>query len=206
MFRSSGISSPSSSSLATLGRRRRPRSLAELGPAYRNVSAISGYRHGDFAAAEAGWRTRLAASPVDWTARYNLSLALAQQNRWDEAAAQASAAFVQQPGDASVQWQFSLACASAGFVPGPLAEFLSPGPLERLARLASPGRWQVVFCAGGWLAGAALALLLLRSYGLLRHRSASAAACSALCLRRFWSCSPPGTVGRHSEMQPTHKS
>ena len=57
------------------------------------------YRSGDFPAAEKAWGAQVAADPLDWAARHNLSLALAQQDRWGEAAAQAAAAFVQHPSD-----------------------------------------------------------------------------------------------------------
>ena len=122
------------------------------------------YRRGDFASAESGWRAALAREPADWVAEHNLSLALAQQNRWDEAAAHAIAAFVQAPGDPAVRWQFALACDKAGFVPAPLAQFLPPGAVPSLAQLASPATWQLALIAAAWLAATALALLLARGF------------------------------------------
>ncbi len=123
------------------------------------------YRSGDFAAAEKAWRTTLATHPTDAIARHNLSLALAQQDRWGEAAAHAAAAFVHEPGAEPIRWQLALACEKAGFVPGPFASFLPPGPAQSLAQLASPAIWQLaigcaalVFCVG-------CALLLLGAYG-----------------------------------------
>ena len=105
-------------------------------------SARMAYRRSDFAAAEKGWRNALADEPADGSARHNLSLALAQQNRWDEAAAQAAAAFVQEPGDEAVRWQFALACEKADVAPTTLAAFLNPDPVRSLARLASPAAWR----------------------------------------------------------------
>jgi hypothetical protein len=139
------------------------------------------YRRGDFAAAEAGWRADIARNPVDWTARYNLSVALAQQNRWDEAAAQAAAAFAQEPADSSVRWQFALACEKAGYVPDALAGFLAPETLHWLARLASPAVWQCWAIAAAGLAAIALGLFLARGYGLER-RGWTAAAWSVLAV------------------------
>ncbi|HVW22359.1 MAG TPA: BatD family protein [Opitutaceae bacterium] len=136
--------------------------LAAAGSA-RGQSAGPAYARGDFAAAEKGWREALARDPLDWSARYDLSLALAQENRWDEAAAQAAAAYVQHPADPAVRWQFALACDKSGFVPGPLAAFLAPEALADLARLASPAAWQWV--AEGAAALAALAALLLLALG-----------------------------------------
>ena len=125
------------------------------------------YRSGDFAAAEKAWAEAVAASPADWAARHNLSLALAQQDRWGEAAAQASAAFIQNPSSPEARRQVALACDKAGFVPEPLDTLLQRGPVESLARLLSPGDWQRAGVASAALAAAALALLLCALHGLL---------------------------------------
>lgn len=122
------------------------------------------YRRGDFTAAEKAWRTTLAKTPTDWIARHNLSLALAQQDQAGEAAAQAAAAFVQNPADPSVRWHFALATEKAGFAPAPLAPFLQPGPVQSLARLASPACWQMTLIACAALAALALGGLLLNAY------------------------------------------
>jgi hypothetical protein len=123
------------------------------------------YRSGDFASAADAWGRRVAADPLDWSARHNLSLALAQQDRWGEAAAQASAAFVQNPSDLASRRQMTLACDKAGFVPEPLDLLLQSGPLQSLARLESPGGWQRAGAAASALAAAALAILLATAYG-----------------------------------------
>jgi hypothetical protein len=138
---------------------------AALATASRAADPAADYRSGNFPAAEKTWRTTLAAHPTDAIARHNLSLALAQQDRWGEAAAHAAAAFVHEPGAGPIRWQLALACEKAGFVPGPLAGFLPAGPAQSLAQLASPAAWQIalgvaalVFCLG-------CALLLLGAYG-----------------------------------------
>jgi hypothetical protein len=122
------------------------------------------YRRGDFPASEEAWRDAVSREPGNWAARHNLSLALAQQNRWDEAAAQAAAAFVQQPDNPAVRWQFALACDKAGFSPTALAAFLQPTLLERLAQHASPAGWQRTLAAAAWVAAAVLGFLLTRRY------------------------------------------
>ncbi len=137
---------------------------------------MGAYRSGDFPAAEKAFRDQVAADPLDWSARHNLSLALAQQDRWGEAAAQAAASFVQHPGDAATSRQLVLTCDRAGFVPEPLDVLLKPGPLEALARLASPGGWQRAAVASAAGLCAALALFLLASYGLARRAWAAPAA------------------------------
>jgi hypothetical protein len=146
----------------------------------RAASPEAAYARGDFAAAEQGWRQAVAADPADWTARENLSLALAQEGRWPEAAAEAAAAFVQQPQSEPVRWQWSLASETAGFVPEPLAAFISPGPMQWLARQASPAVWQRVLVAAALLAAAALGLLLRLGYGRAGGRGVQRAAYAAL--------------------------
>jgi hypothetical protein len=137
------------------------------------------YRRADFTAAEKAWRDSLAKTPTDWIAHHNLSLALAQQDRAGEAAAQAAAAFVQHPADASVRWHLALACEKAGFAPAPLAAFLQPGPQQSLARLASPAGWQRVLIASAIVGALALGWILINAYGA---RSQFSSACASVVL------------------------
>ena len=130
------------------------------------------YRRGDFTAAEKSWHTALDKNPTDWIARHNLALALTQQDRAGESAAQAAAAFVQNPADPSVRWHFGLASDKAGFAPAPLAGFLTPGFAQLLARRASAAQWQLALIAAALVVALALTLLLVNSYGR-RTRAAS---------------------------------
>lgn len=122
------------------------------------------YRSGDFTAAEKAWRETLAAQPHDAIARYNLSLALAQQDRWGEAAAYAASAFVHDPAAEPIRWQLALASEKAGFAPGPLGAFFTPGPEQSLARLTSPACWQFILVVSVVIIAVGLALLLLGAY------------------------------------------
>lgn len=128
------------------------------------LDAAAAYRKGDFAAAEKSWRESVTQLPTNWIARHNLSLALAQRDQAGEAAAQAAAAFVQQPANASVQWHFALASEKAGFSPTALIGFLHPGPRQSLARLAAPSRWQVLMIGGAFIASLAIGLILFNAY------------------------------------------
>jgi hypothetical protein len=141
---------------------------------------LDSYKRGDFAGAEKGWDERVAAGPRNWAARHNLSLALAQQDRWGEAAAQAAAAFVQNPSDPATRRELALTCDKAGFVPEPLDMLMQPGPLQSLARLESPGAWEWVSAGAVCLLAAALALLLASSYGTARRSWALPTALVAL--------------------------
>ncbi len=123
------------------------------------------YRAGDFAAAERAWREVVAQNPTDWIARHNLSLALAQLDRPAEAAAQAAAAFVQHPNEASVRWHLAYTAEKAGFAPGPLQAFLREGPALAIATLASPAGWQRILIIAAFGVAAALGWLLFNAYG-----------------------------------------
>lgn len=125
---------------------------------------LAAYRRGDFAAAEKSWREATVRQPTDWIARHNLALALTQQGRTPEAAAQAAAAFVQQPGDPAVRWQFLRLGEKSGVVPAPLLGFVAPGPLNTLAAHHSPAQWQALLLGSVVLAAAGAALLLWRLY------------------------------------------
>ena len=127
-----------------------------IAPDLRAADAAAAYRQGDYAVAEQAWAEVVQRNPADWIARHNLALALAQQDRWPEAAAQATAAFVQHPADTGGRLNLALACEKAGYTPGALAPFLEPGPRHALARLASPAEWECLAVASA----AAFALAL----------------------------------------------
>jgi hypothetical protein len=135
-----------------------------LRAAQSSPDAAAAYRKGDFAAAEKGWRAKIAATPTDWIARHNLSLALTQQERATEAAAEAVAAFVQHPANPAVRWNLGLSAEKSGAIPEPLNGFLTGGPLHALARLASPAQWQFALLVAAWVAAAAVGFLLFNVY------------------------------------------
>ncbi len=131
-----------------------------VAPDLRAADAAAAYRQGDYATAEKTWAEAVQRNPVDWIARHNLALALAQQDRWPEAAAQATAAFVQHPADAGSRLNLALACEKAGYTPGALAPFLAPGPRHLLACLASPAEWECLAVVSAAVIALALAGLL----------------------------------------------
>jgi len=127
-------------------------------------AGAAAYGRSEFAAAEKVWRDALAQRPTDWIAHHNLALALAQQDRWSEAAGHATAAFVQNPSHPSVRWHFDLALNRAGYAPPDLAAFARPRPVHQLARLFSPAQWQWILGGAGLMLGLAGALTLLHLY------------------------------------------
>jgi hypothetical protein len=144
--------------------------LAASGLPARAADTASAYAGGRFPEAERQWRGEVSADPLNWAARHNLSLALAQEDRWGEAAAQAAAAFVQHPGDPATARQLVTAGDKAGFIPEPLDVLLRQGPAESLARLESPGAWQRIGIGSAALLALSIGLLLLAGYGVA-HRA-----------------------------------
>jgi len=127
------------------------------------------YLAGEFANAEQTWRAGLAVTPDDWKLRHNLGLAIAQQNRWSEAAAQWSVAFLAAPRDPSVRWHLALGLERAEFTQPELSALSSGAGLAGFARHASPTEWQRIILAGvALLALAAAAVLVARHFP--RHR------------------------------------
>lgn len=144
---------------------------------------LAAYRAADFATAEKGWRTRITQTPTDWIARHNLALALSQQERSTEALGQATAAFVQQPDNASVRWHFALAAQKAGVSPGELGVFLTPATIAHIADRANVTDWQWTLIGSAVLAAIASGVLIANAYSR-RHRGRAwlSVAVIALCL------------------------
>lgn len=128
------------------------------------ADAAAAYRAGDFTAAEKSWAKVVTQNPTDSIARHNLSLALAQQDRWGEAAAHAAASFLQDPANPPTRWQLALSSEKAGYIPAPLARFFPAGPIQSLASLAAPGTWQIVLISGSLVFALALAMFLYGMY------------------------------------------
>ena len=131
----------------------------------RAAEPAAAYRRGNFAAAEAAWRGLVSAHPTDWAARHNLSLALAQLGRWDEAVGEAAAAFVQRPGDASVWAQLALTAKRAGYRPEIIEDFIEPNSFRWVARHLSPTSWQQTALFALGLITLGIAVWLAWAYG-----------------------------------------
>jgi hypothetical protein len=131
---------------------------------------IAAYRAGNFAAAELAWRSAVQARPTDVAARHNLSLALAQRGRWGESAAQAIAAFVQDPRQPGVRAQLDLALDRAGYLPPEVVALQQANQLEAVILWGSPAQWQRVVIACAILGALGLVLLLAHGFHPNRRR------------------------------------
>lgn len=157
--------------------------LAQPAPA-RAETGTTAYTRADFPGAEAAWRSTLAQAPHDWAAHHNLGLALAQQDRWSEAAAHWSSAFLLHPRSPHARWALSLGLQQSGLAPPELVAFSRGEGRHGLARAASPGEWQLLLVGAACLLAAALCALLLHGYRRLGPwaRPAGLTACLAAVL------------------------
>jgi tetratricopeptide (TPR) repeat protein len=156
-------------------------SLSALQPsAFGADTAIESYKKGDFPAAEKSWQAAIKTAPNDWTARHNLGLALSQQDRWPEATAHWTSAFLLAPAAPETRWALALGLQRSGLAPQELVEFSQGKGRHALARHYGPGAWQQILIGVSFLIGAALVLLLLKSYGHIGDWAKPAALTSIL--------------------------
>ena len=156
-------------------------SLSALQPsAFGAEPAVEAYKKGDFPAAEKNWQATVKTAPNDWTARHNLGLALSQQDRWAEATAHWTSAFLLAPNAPETRWALSLGLQRSGLAPPELVEFSQAKGRHALARHFSPGGWQQILIGASLLIAAALVLLLLKGYGWIGAWAQPAALTSIL--------------------------
>ncbi|HEY4249501.1 MAG TPA: BatD family protein [Lacunisphaera sp.] len=127
-------------------------------------TATDNYKKGDFTTAETEWNKAVERSPADWIARHNLGLALAQQDRWAEATAQWTSAFLLNPRSDVTRWDLALGLQRSGMAPTELVDLSRGKNRFKITRLASPGEWQLVLLVASLLLAAALVVLLLQGY------------------------------------------
>lgn len=131
-------------------------------------TAADAYKRGDFSAASAAWQESVKAAPADWGVRHNLGLALAQQDRWAEAAAHWTGAFLLNARADATRWDLNLGIQRSGLANPQLVELSRGEGRYQIARLASPGEWQLLLLVAALLLAAALILLLLQGYRRIR--------------------------------------
>ena len=69
---------------------------------------IDNYNAGAFAKAETSWKQDLVSSGGDWALRNNLGLAAAQQDKWGEAIAHWTSAFLLQTRNSDIKWNLEV--------------------------------------------------------------------------------------------------
>ncbi|MBA4137266.1 MAG: protein BatD [Opitutus sp.] len=138
--------------------------VVALAPLSARADAADDYKRANYAAAQAAWQKSVTASPSDWAARHNLGLALAQQDRWAEATAQWTSAFLLNSRSELTRWDLALGLQRSGMAPPELVELSHGEGRHALARLASPGEWQLIIVGAALFIALAFVLLLFRGY------------------------------------------
>ncbi|MCG9915933.1 MAG: BatD family protein [Phenylobacterium sp.] len=132
------------------------------------VSLILVLPHGQASAQEMtakALREAVADAPQDWRARHNLAVALAAQDRWEEAAGHAAIAWVQHPSDPQLRRLWLMTSAKAGYSLEPRASVPRPRDWRGHAiALASPAVWRWSAIGFAWLAALGLAGALYARY------------------------------------------
>ncbi len=164
-------------------------------------TAAEAYKRGDFAAASTEWAKVVAATPNDWTARQNLGLALAQQDRWAEATAHWTSAFLLNPRARETRWDLALGLQHSGLAQPDLVELSRGDGAYEVARMASPGQWQLALVGAGLLFATALVLGLLQAYRHIRGWGASVAILAGLAAMLL---AAAGTFSLHTYGELAH--
>jgi len=130
------------------------------------ASPFDQYRAGDYTKAEVSWQEMVSSAPRDAIARNNLALALAQQERWSEANAWWTTAFILDPDNSSLRWNLRTGLSRASGMQPRVAELLDARGLDWLATRFAPGTWNRLQVGGALLAALGLALSV---YGWFRR-------------------------------------
>jgi tetratricopeptide (TPR) repeat protein len=132
------------------------------GDAAEASTAEASYRAGDFARAAELWEKEIRETPVRWSSRNNLALALWQKGEKELATAHWIAAKAVAPRDESVRWNLSLGAATLH-----VSLWEDSTPFTRAASHLSATEWQGGCWAGWCLITAGTAILLLHRYRLV---------------------------------------
>ncbi|MFN4166613.1 MAG: hypothetical protein ACK4GK_18745, partial [Ferrovibrio sp.] len=126
---------------------------------------------------------RVAEAPLDWRARHNLAVALAAQDRWEEAAGHAAAAFVQNPSHPQLRQVWLTTGAKAGYSLEPGASVPRPRDWRsRAIATASPAVWRWLSLGFGALATFGLGVALYARYRPRRHLAKAGLSLAAVAL------------------------
>jgi tetratricopeptide (TPR) repeat protein len=140
-------------------------------PLEMEAGAMESYKEGDFSDAEEGWRQALQSNPTDLVARNNLALALSQQERWTEANAYWSSAFLLDPRDEVVLWNLKVGQNIENTLSPTLAKLTSDKIGAKMIRQTSPGNWSWLLLSGAIMLSLALCfyIVIVRQPGKKRR-------------------------------------
>jgi len=103
---------------------------------------IGHYNAAAFAKAETEWKQALESNSVDWAIRNNIGLAAAQQDRWGEAIAHWTSAFLLQTRNGDIKWNLEVGLSKGGGYHPTLARLVKGDGLMAYVSLWTPAQWE----------------------------------------------------------------
>ena len=122
------------------------------------------YNAGSFAEAETTWKQSLNSNEGDWALRNNLGLAAAQQNKWGEAIAHWTSAFLLQTRNSDIKWNLEVGLSQGGGYHPTLARLVKGDGLMAYISLWTPAQWENLAYWAMIVAGSAFSAWVLFAY------------------------------------------
>ncbi|WP_244228639.1 BatD family protein [Methylacidiphilum sp. Yel] len=126
------------------------------------------YEKGEFSKAIDIWKKKTLVQPLDWKTRNNLGLAFSQQEQWQRALGEWTAAFLLAPRNASVRWNLTVGINKNPEADTHIHSFKKKGYFNSLKIFLSPGEWERVAAISIFLLFFFLCILLLHLYQKIR--------------------------------------
>lgn len=125
---------------------------------------IGHYNAGAFAKAETEWKQALESNSGDWALRNNLGLAAAQKDRWGEAIAHWTSAFLLQTRNSDIKWNLEVGLSKGGGYHPTLARLVKGDGLMAYISLWTPAQWERLAYWAMILAGIAFSAWVAFAY------------------------------------------
>ena len=125
---------------------------------------IDNYNAGAFAKAETNWKLALDSSSGDWALRNNLGLTAAQQDKWGEAIAHWTSAFLLQTRNSDIKWNLEVGLSKGGGYHPTLARLVKGDGLMAYVSLWTPAQWESLVYFAMIVAGIAFSVWVAFAY------------------------------------------
>ena len=118
--------------------------IAVLVPTLDGLSneGLDHYNEAAFSKASSSWLSELNSNPHDWTLRHNLGLAAAQEERWGEAIAYWTSAFLLETDSPELRWNLKVGLSKSGGYYPTLARLVKGDGLMAYISILTPAEWE----------------------------------------------------------------
>jgi hypothetical protein len=130
------------------------------------ADATAAYRGGHFAEAGKAWLEQVTQRPGDWSARHNAALALAQQEKWGNAAGYWTSAFVLNPQNPAIVSGLKTSLGKIETADPALRRLLEGAATDRWVAHYSVAEWQQLIGTGAFVLSVGLVALVISLYRL----------------------------------------